>query len=198
MNVKRNTAKKCRIKDLLNGRYVKREGWQPNYFETLIGRISRANIIATIVSNQQNLIIIDDGTGLLELRIFYQKQFKYNTGSTTLIIGKPRSFNNQTYLVPEIIKKIDNQKWIELRKLELKKIKYYKKIKEKQIKRENTQNISENLLKKIFELDKGEGVKINDVLNFFESNNANSSINQLIEQCYTQNSLLKDCYDMLD
>jgi|TARA_B100000315_G_C14477651_1_gene541383 RPA family protein len=182
MNVKRNTAKKCRIKDLLNGRYVKREGWQPNYFETLIGRISRANIIATIVSNQQNLIIIDDGTGLLELRIFYQKQFKYNTGSTTLIIGKPRSFNNQTYLVPEIIKKIDNQKWIELRKLELKKIKYYKKIKEKQIKRENTQNISENLLKKIFELDKGEGVKINDVLNFFESNNANSSINQLIEQ----------------
>lgn len=161
---------------------MKREGWQPNYFETLIGRISRANIIATIVSNQQNLIIIDDGTGLLELRIFYQKQFKYNTGSTTLIIGKPRSFNNQTYLVPEIIKKIDNQKWIELRKLELKKIKYYKKIKEKQIKRENTQNISENLLKKIFELDKGEGVKINDVLNFFESNNANSSINQLIEQ----------------
>ena len=40
-------------------------------------------------------------------------------GILLTIIGKPRMYNNEKYVVPEIIKIIKNKKWIEVRKKEL-------------------------------------------------------------------------------
>ncbi len=67
---KRQVAFKVRIKDIIDGKYIVEEGWQPNYIITCSGeKISRVNIIGTIVlkSDEENLnyksVVLDDGTG---------------------------------------------------------------------------------------------------------------------------------------
>ncbi|MFH1589162.1 MAG: hypothetical protein ABIB43_01200 [archaeon] len=190
-NMQRETAKKCRIIDLLNGRYVKREGWNPNYLETSMGKISRANLMGVIVSNEGTSCVIDDGSGQIQLRTFDETNIFVNKkiGELVLVIGKPKVFNEQKYFVPEIIKKIDNKNWILYRLLELSKIQKVSLPKEINSKKSNEQTISspttnlmELVIKKISELDLGQGVRIEDVLSFFNSNETNVLINQLIEQ----------------
>ncbi|MBU0471310.1 MAG: hypothetical protein KKF89_05895 [Nanoarchaeota archaeon] len=186
-DVKRQTAKKCRIKDILEGRYIKREGWEPNYLETPIGKISRINIIGVVISLDENAITIDDGSGKIQLRTFEEKNnFKKNEiGEIIIVIGKPRVFNEQKYVVPEIIKKIKNLKWIEHRLLELKETKLKKVETTKPIIEENnslnTINNTEEILKKICEMDKGMGVKIEELIKSSNHVNANNLINQMIE-----------------
>lgn len=120
MAIKRETAIKCRVSDLVNSRYVKREGWEANYFETVFGKISRVNILGVVVLSQENILVIDDGSGSIQLRNFENNQtFDQTIGTLVMIIGRPRSFNEQVFIVPEIIKKIDNPLWVKYRTLEL-------------------------------------------------------------------------------
>ncbi|MDP2750218.1 MAG: hypothetical protein Q8O89_05275 [Nanoarchaeota archaeon] len=124
---KRQIAYKINVIDLIEGRYVKEEGWEPNYVLIADGRkVSRINILAIVVSKQTGAgeypdLMIDDGTGKISLRSFGGGiDFdQFNIGDLITVIGRPREFNEQKYLVPEIIKKTDDKKWIEIRKLEL-------------------------------------------------------------------------------
>jgi RPA family protein len=117
---KRQVAKKIRISDLMNGRYMKEEGWTPNYIITEYGNISRANVLAFVVSkNEDGSFLIDDGSANISVRSFEDKAFDVDVGSLVLIIGRPREWNNQKYIVPEIVRKVNNAKWIEVRKREL-------------------------------------------------------------------------------
>lgn len=128
---KRQVAYKARIKDIAEGRYVKEEGWTPNYVITNSGRqISRANVIGVVVSKQtaegsanHSSIIVDDGSGRISARIFEQSSIfdSVDMGDIVLMIGRPREFNAEMYIVPEIIKKVGNKDWLEVRRLELKK-----------------------------------------------------------------------------
>lgn len=188
-SIRRQTAKKCRIKDILKGRYVKREGWEPNYFETSIGKVSRANILGTIISTENDDFSIDDGTGIIQLRSFDEGDIfsGKKLGEVVLIIGKPRVFNEQKYFVPEIIKKIENPLWIKFRSIELKNNAAKSVVEEETIFEEKTVsdvsgNLVDSVMKKIIELDTGQGVKITDVISFFNSNETNNVINILIEQ----------------
>ena len=124
---KRQIACKARVADLINGKYVKEEGWTPNYIITKQGKhISRINLIGTVISkneseqNHQSLII-DDGSGSISLRSFEKNEAINNAeiGEVIIIIGRPREYGSEKYIVPEIIKKIDNKKWINVRKVEL-------------------------------------------------------------------------------
>lgn len=114
------------IKDINESTFFKvDEEFKPSYIETSRGdKASRVNIIGVAVAasnkGNYNVITIDDGTGNISLRDF-EKKFEIAVGSIVTVIGKPRSFNNEIYVLPEIIKKIENKKWAELRKLELKK-----------------------------------------------------------------------------
>ncbi len=61
---KRQIACKARIADLINGQYVKEEGWTPNYIITKQGKhISRINLIGTVISkteeglNYQSIVV---------------------------------------------------------------------------------------------------------------------------------------------
>ena len=63
---KRQVACKTRVSEILGGRYVKEEGWMPNYIETTSRKkISRINIIGVVVSSEEdsetgyNSIVID-------------------------------------------------------------------------------------------------------------------------------------------
>jgi len=125
---KRQVARKVRIKDLIQGKYIRIEGeWEPNFIQTVDGRtFSRVNLISVVASEPVpdvnfNTFIIDDGSGRVPVRVFGEqsKKIKVQLGEIILLIGRPREFNQQVYIVPEIVKKIEDKAWIDLRRLEL-------------------------------------------------------------------------------
>jgi hypothetical protein len=126
-SIQRQVAKKADIGMIKKSRYIRSEGeWEPNYILTEDEhKMSRINLIATVISKNDpqspDNLTIDDGTGKITVRAFQSTQIfsGIGIGDIVLLIGRPREFSNELYLVPEIIKKIRNPKWIELRKLEL-------------------------------------------------------------------------------
>ena len=66
----KNVANKLRIKDLHAGSYVRTEGqFEPNYLTLGDRKISRVNVIAVIVSNEEAGLVLDDGSGRIEARV---------------------------------------------------------------------------------------------------------------------------------
>lgn len=120
----RQTAYKLPINAIINSVYVKEsEEWAPNYIKVGDKKVSRVNIIAFVVSvnEEGNLsLVIDDGTAKISVRGFEQQpNLGVAVGDIVNIIGRPREFGNEKYIVPEIIKKT-TQTWMLLRKLETK------------------------------------------------------------------------------
>ncbi len=119
--VERLVAKRCSIGELLSGRYVIKEGSNPNHVVTPRGPVSRVNVIATVVSKQGASALLDDGTGTIEARAFNNPELFANVavGSVILFIGRPREYNDARYLVAEIAKPLNSPLWLALRKAEL-------------------------------------------------------------------------------
>lgn len=89
--------------------------------------IVRVNLIATVVDKFTSdlkpyaAITLDDNTGTIRAKVFADDVFMLKDiqiGDTVLIIGLLREFNNELYVIPEIIKTLD-PKWLLARKLEL-------------------------------------------------------------------------------
>jgi len=121
-SIKRLTSHKISIRDILEGEYIKVEGWDPSYVLTSKGkRVSRINIMATIVSKEANALRIDDGDSTISLRFFDDAKMAsgLDVGGNVMVVGKIRKYGEEVYIVPEIIKKIDNIDWLRVRKLEL-------------------------------------------------------------------------------
>ena len=131
---KRQTAYKTQIIYVINGKFVKEGGWNPNYVIDDFGRkISRINLISTIVDLPEtentfnyHAFILDDGTGRIGARIFEDSELlkKFNIGNIVQVIGRIREYGTERYLIPEIIKKVGNPKWIDVRKKEIEMIRY--------------------------------------------------------------------------
>jgi RPA family protein len=121
VDIKRQTAYKCTIKTILNNPYIHKEGWEPSYIQVNTNQVSRVNILATIVSKDENSFTIDDGTAKIQVMLFTEPQRadNLNVGDVILIIARPREYNNKKFVVPEIMRKITEPKWIEYRKKEL-------------------------------------------------------------------------------
>jgi len=126
---KRQTAYKVRIKDLLEGEYIKEEGWQPNYIKTKRGRnVSRINLISVVVQKDEKdnygSLILDDGSGRISVRSFDQNISLNNldVGNMISLIGRPREYGSEKYIMPEVIKVLEDTKWAEVRRLELKEL----------------------------------------------------------------------------
>jgi len=200
-NQKRQVAYKVRIKDILEGDYVVEEGWTPNYISIKNGKkISRTNLIAAVIEkpieadmNHQS-IIVDDGTGKISMRLFENNSLFDNVGvgDVILIIGKPKEYGSERYILPEIIKKVEDPKWIKVRKLEFEKLRDIEvqnpvekeeKIVEMGVKRDvgtesEKEMNSEVIIGYIKKNDGGEGVDISEILNMDGGENI---INNLLE-----------------
>jgi RPA family protein len=182
---KRQIAYKVRISDLTNGKYIKEGGWTPNYIITKQGKhISRINLIGTVISKNENdqnyqSLIIDDGSGNISLRSFEKNETinSMEVGDIVIVIGRPREYGSEKYIVPEIIKKISNKKWINVRKIELEIEDCHKKdnvcttIKEEiiveKIKEDNkgkTVNNHQMVYETVKKLDSGQGVDIDEII----------------------------------
>ena len=143
---KRETAHKLKIGDLLNGTPIVEDIVQesPAEGETLsqttkerfrfleIGekKIVRVNVIANVIDKYNSegekkwgTLTIDDATGQIRVKAFGEEAAKLNElsqGDTVLIIGVLRSYNQELYISPEIMKKAD-PRYLLVRKLELEK-----------------------------------------------------------------------------
>ncbi|MBW2984922.1 hypothetical protein KY361_07405 [Candidatus Woesearchaeota archaeon] len=181
---KRQVAYKVRIKDILDGEYVKEEGWMPNYVRLVDGtRVSRVNIIGTVVlkTDEQNYksIIIDDASGKLPVRDFEERRLfnGVEIGDVILVIGRPREFGEK-YIVPEIIKKINDQGWIEVRRAELKKPEL--KVSEEKV--DVIASPADRIFSLIKEADEGSGVDIEDIIKRSKISDAEKIIRGLLEE----------------
>jgi len=117
----RQTAYITDIVTLLGGQFVKGEAQiQPSYVIASGKKFSRVHIIAVIVAITGNEATLDDGTGKIVARSFENPGFFTNIqlGDIVRIIGKVRAFNEQIYIIPEIIKKMTNREWVTFHKLQ--------------------------------------------------------------------------------
>ncbi|MGM5481829.1 MAG: hypothetical protein ACQESF_00055 [Nanobdellota archaeon] len=124
---KRQTAVKIKVQDIKESRYIKANGdWEPNYILTPYNtKASRVNVIGSVISESEgNSFSIDDGSGQITVRSFEELNYPPKMGEVILLVGRPREFSEEIYIVPEIIKAIEKNKeaWAELRKLELEKL----------------------------------------------------------------------------
>lgn len=131
---KRETAYKLRVNDLLRGNQIFEETENPNkrlkFIELGDRKIIRVNIIANVIDKYESegekrfaSITLDDGSGQVRVRVFGEDISKFTDishGDTLLIIGVLRFFNNEVYILPELIKKQD-PKYLLVRKLEIEK-----------------------------------------------------------------------------
>ena len=182
----RQTAYKIPIKEILQSEYVKQDGWDPNYILDSFGRkVSKVNIIGVVASKNDSLnfksISIDDGSGTIEVRSFSEEDpFKdINIGDVVLVIGKPRAFGNEKYLIGEIIKKTSKEQ-LKIRHLELEVLSKKAKVEES---KKSTR--SDEVFKIIKDLDEKEGsADINKVIKTAEEkgiNNGEEIIKNLLE-----------------
>ncbi len=132
MPQERQVAYKVWISDLHNGKYVKEDGeWDPNYLLVRDKKISRVNIIATVVDKlihdgaQYGTVELDDGSGKISVKAWREDVSifsKVKLGDLVLFLGRVKEFNNEIYLTPEIVNSLNNLAWAKIRKLELLKI----------------------------------------------------------------------------
>jgi RPA family protein len=124
----RQVAIKTTVQQLLLGKYMQENEQTPNYLLTKSNeKIYRLNVMGIVLSNEKQgaitNLLFDDGTGKITLRVFEENKVvnSLNVGDVILSIGKLRIYNQEKYIAPEIIKKIDHL-WLKLRALELKEL----------------------------------------------------------------------------
>jgi RecG-like helicase len=132
---KREVAHKIRIGDLLRGQPIFEESEGQNkrlkFVELGDKQILRINIIANVVDKFESdgqtkfaTITLDDGSGQIRGRLFGEDISRFNDvtqGDTVIVIGLLRFYNEETYFLPEIVKKQD-PRYLLVRKLEIEKM----------------------------------------------------------------------------
>jgi len=114
------------ISDILKGK-MNFEGDRFSNMEIQGRNIVRVNIIANIVDKYSNpekqfaSLTMDDGSGQMRMKGFSDSFSLLNVpviGETVYVIGTLRFYNDELYMMPEIINPV-NPRWLALRKLEL-------------------------------------------------------------------------------
>ncbi len=130
MEIKRLTAAKTKIADITSGKYTVLPGFESNYVLTKSGmQLSRVRLLATIVdkflseSGRFAAITLDDGTDTIRAKAFNAVAVfdPLSAGDIVDFVGKVREYQGEIYLVPEIIRKIDDPNFELLRELEIRK-----------------------------------------------------------------------------
>jgi len=128
--MKRMTAKKVTVSELVNGKWVKKEGMEPSFVTTKAGKnISRARILATVVSKFQSedgnfgSVTLDDSTDTIRAKCFKELGPIDNVevGDIVDVVGKAREYNDEIYVIPEFMRKVSDPNEELLRKLEMSK-----------------------------------------------------------------------------
>jgi RPA family protein len=128
---KRNTAYKLSIGLIEKGNpEFEKDNEGRERFRTMAlndKQVLRINVIANVIDKFQSTekaytaLTIDDGTGNMRVKAFADSVALLNSielGDTILVIGRLGYFNEEIYILPEIVKQMD-ARWLLARKLEL-------------------------------------------------------------------------------
>lgn len=112
----RMTARRMVSEDIINGKYYKQEGFDPNYLVTPSGvRVSRVELVGTVVDTFVNdeetygAITIDDGSEVIRAKFFQELEGMegLEEGDIVQIVGKVRKYDDEIYVQPEFLKERD-------------------------------------------------------------------------------------------
>jgi len=177
---KREIAYKLRIRDLLRGNQIFDETPQPDknqqntqkrllHIELGDKKIIRTNITANVIEKYISegerrfaSITIDDGSGQIKARVFGEDINKFkdiSQGDTVTIIGFVRSYNNELYILPEIVRKQD-PRYLLIRKLEIEKEFQT----QPQPPKEEVKALKDEIIKKIKSSENNEGIDIEEII----------------------------------
>jgi RPA family protein len=122
---KRWIAYKLNVKDIVDGRYT-----DDGFIEHGDMQVNRVRLMGTVVQKflaedkRYGFFVIDDGTDTIRIRSF-QDSFELiqnaEIGDIADVFGRIRKYEEEIYIIPEIVRKItDPNLWV-LRKIELQK-----------------------------------------------------------------------------
>ncbi|MEK6835154.1 MAG: OB-fold nucleic acid binding domain-containing protein [Nanoarchaeota archaeon] len=176
----------------------KTQDFESNYISVGNKQISRINIIANVVGKFQSedgnylAITIDDSSAQVRLKTWREDTKilnNINVGDIVLVIGKVRNYNDELYILPEIVKKVLINDEL-LRRLEL--IKEYGLPKESEIIEEpepkieyeeinfNSNNLKNQLLNLIEKNEEDLGINLEEIKIQLHSDLV--SINKILEE----------------
>ena len=178
----RAIARKLWIREMLDGEVVVTEGLSPNILKSARGDIGRVNIIGVVVSTDElaKAIVLDDGTGTIQARSF-DKTIPFIVGAFVQIIGRPRTYQKETYIAYEVGSVVSSG-WAEYRKKELgePRITEKKVVVTEKKDTEDRQTNAERILKLITELDRGDGASVEEIIVKSKLVNAEAILEQLM------------------
>ncbi|MFH1237689.1 MAG: OB-fold nucleic acid binding domain-containing protein [Candidatus Aenigmatarchaeota archaeon] len=126
--IARQTAKKVRVWEIVNGTFVKKGGFEPSFVKTPSGEeVARARVLATIVAKfvaedgNYAAVTLDDGSDTIRAKTF--KTIKpldtVEIGDIVDVIGKLREYNGEKYMMPEVVSKVTDPNVEVMRRLEM-------------------------------------------------------------------------------
>jgi len=128
MEKKRLTACKTRIDAISKGKFVAQEGFNPSFVQSQSGlRLSRVRILATAVDKfvSENgkfaSLTLDDGSDTIRAKVFNALSLfeKIEKGDIVDVVARIKQYQDEVYLLPEIVNKVGDPNMEILRKLEI-------------------------------------------------------------------------------
>jgi len=126
---KRNVAYKMRVGEILSGKIIL-DGERFKFLEVPGKQVVRINLVANVIDKyiqdgekKYASVTLDDSTGQIKLKAFgddIEKFSQLNQGDTIMVTGLLRTWNNEIYITPELIKKKEPA-YLLVRKLEIEK-----------------------------------------------------------------------------
>ncbi|NOZ82815.1 MAG: hypothetical protein GXN98_03220 [Euryarchaeota archaeon] len=126
--MERETAVKLEVRDVVEGNFVRSGSKESNYVLTRQGvRAGRVRLMGLVVSKFVSedgkfaSITLDDGTATIAVRAFREIEplMKLRVGDTADVIGKPREYEGEVYVLAECAWRVDDPNWELVRKLEI-------------------------------------------------------------------------------
>ncbi len=186
---KREIAYKLRIGDILRGKPILEtidESSRFNFLELEDRKIKRVNVVSNIIEKfvsegekKFGSLTLDDASGQIRAKMFgddVKKVLEMNQGDTILIIGLLRVYNEELYVLPEIIQKID-PRYLLVRKLELEKTQTPKPTNESSSK---TKEVKEQIIEMIKKAENDGGIDTEKLI--MEIKNTPETINKELQR----------------
>lgn len=128
MEKKRLISLKTRIGPIISGKYVVKEGFEPNYVIAQNGmKLSRVRLMGTVVdkfaasTGKLVSITLDDSTATIRAKMFNSPNFfdGIDEGDVIDVIGRVKEYQDEIFIIPETVRKVDDVNWELLREMEI-------------------------------------------------------------------------------
>lgn len=189
--IKREPAYKLRIGEILRGtpQLSSQDGRERlNFLELGDRKIKRVNVVANVIDKFESegekryaTLTLDDASGQINIKAFGESTSLFENigqGSTIMVIGLLRIFNNELYILPEILKTAD-PRYLLVRKLEIE-----KSAPKPELTTEKIHAIKDQILERIKKEEENEGIDAEKLVTELpaEPSLINQEIRKLLEE----------------